>query len=291
MQPFPLFRGEELLEPDIRDQSALTGLYTQGALDFIDAGTGDPFFLYFAHTFPHRPLHPSGPFIGSSAAGPYGDVVREIDWSVGALLETLEAKGLAGDTWIFFTSDNGPWYQGSPGPFRGRKGQSYEGGHRVPFLARAPGRIPPGTVCQAPAVNLDLFPTCLALAGLPPPGDRIVDGLDITGLLTGETIRSPHELLYLYHQGELEGVRWGRWKYLRSTSHYTWPLPANKRLGGLTNHTRGPLPLLYDLDSDPGESYNLAQRHPGVVERLEAALLAWEQEMEANPLGFRMSPG
>ena len=187
---------------------------------------------------------------------------------------------------MFFTSDNGPWYQGSPGPYRGRKGQTFEGGHRVPFLARAPGWIPAGTTCTAPAINLDLFPTCLAAAGLALPTDRTVDGLDISSLLRGESDQSPHDFLYLYHHGALEGVRSGDWKYFRSTSHYTWPMPVNKKLGGLANHTSGPLPLLHDLRKDPGEAYNLAPDFPDVVARLEAAMDAWEAGMEANPLGF-----
>jgi uncharacterized sulfatase len=286
MSPLPLYRDEERLEADVADLSVLTGRYTEEALGFMSAAGERPFFLYFAHTFPHRPLAVSEAFHGTSAAGLYGDVVSEVDASVGRILDALDAMGVAGDTLIFFTSDNGPWYDGSPGPFRGRKGQSFEGGHRVPFLARAPGRIPPGSVCHAPASNLDLFPTCLAAAGLTPPTDRVIDGVDITALLAGSGVASPHEYLYLYHQGELEGVRSGDWKYFRSTSHYVWPMPVNKRLGDLTNHTTGPLPILYDLRTDPGEAYNLAERYPEVVARLEAALTAWEREMEADPLGL-----
>jgi uncharacterized sulfatase len=285
MEPFPLYRNEELLEPNVPDQGALTGLYTGEALDFVGTSRPEPFFLYFAHTFPHRPLSASDAFAGRSAGGRYGDVVEEIDWSVGRILEALDERGLAGRTVVFFTSDNGPWYQGSPGAFRGRKGQSFEGGHRVPFLARAPGRFPHGSECQTPAVNLDLFPTCLAAAGLTLPTDRLIDGRDLTPLLTGASDESPHEFLYLYHQGELEGIRFGRWKYVRSTSHYTWPMPNNKKLGTLTDHTTGPLPLLFDLASDPGEAYNLAERHPEVVARLDAAMTEWDAKMEANPLG------
>jgi uncharacterized sulfatase len=286
MHPFPLYRNEELVQPEVVDQAALTSLYTDEALDFIRSGE-EPFFLYFAHTFPHRPLFASEEFRGKSGAGLYGDVVQEIDWSVGRILDALQEAGRADDTVVFFTSDNGPWYQGSPGPFRGRKGQAFEGGHRVPCIARAPGLIPPGSVCHAPVVNLDLFPTFLAAAGLELPADRIIDGEDITSLLTGQAEESPHEYLYLYHHGELEGVRFGNWKYFRTTSHYTWPMPTNKKLGGLANHTSGPLPLLHDLATDPGEAYNLALRHPEVAQRMEAAMEAWEAEMSANPLGFR----
>ncbi|MFH1765325.1 MAG: sulfatase [Gemmatimonadota bacterium] len=286
MDPFPLYRNEEVLEADVQAQGALTGLYTNEAINFIESPQEEPFFLYLAHTFPHRPLFASDGFAGNSAGGLYGDVVQEIDWSVGRILETLEENGLAENTLVFFTSDNGPWYQGSPGPFRGRKGQAFEGGHRVPFVARAPHLIPPGMVCDAPAINLDLFPTCLAAAGLALPGDRVIDGLDITSLLRGESSLSPHEYFYLYHQGELEGIRSGDWKYFRNTSHYTWPMPNNKKLGSIANHTTGPLPLLHNLSTDPGEAYNLAERFPEMVTSLDAAMTEWEAEVTSNPLGF-----
>ncbi len=220
MAPLPLFRNQEQVEEDVPDPSVLTGLHTREALGFIE----------------------------SAAEGLYGDVVAEMDANVGELLDAFDAKGLAGDTLVLFTSDNGPWYDGSPGPFRDRRGQSFEGGHRVSLLARAPWLIPPGSVCAIPAINLDLFPTCLAAAGLSPPADWVVGGRDITGLLTGSSDGAPDPCLHLYHQGELEGVRQGKWKYLRSTSHYVWPMPVN--------------------------------------ERLDAAMTTWEAEIEANPLGL-----
>ena len=287
MHPFPLFRGEEVVEEHVGDQAVLTGRYTDEALAFIEEHDERPFFLYLAHTFPHRPLHASEAFLGSSDAGLYGDVVHELDASVGRILQALATSGRLEDTLVIFTSDNGPWYQGSAGPFRGRKGQAFEGGHRVPFVACAPGLIPAGSVCDVPASNLDVFPTCAAAAGLALPGDRVIDGEDITPLLAGTEQQSPHDHLFLYHQGELEGVRSGRWKYFRSTSHYTWPMPHNKKLGGLTNHTSGPVPLLFDLEKDPAEAYDLAAGHPDVVARLEAAMTAWEDDMARNPLGFR----
>jgi uncharacterized sulfatase len=286
MEPLPLFRNDEVVEPHVADQSVLTGLYTREARAFMESAAPGPFFLYLAHTFPHRPLWASREFLGGSRAGLYGDVVHEIDWSVGEILGGLDALGLSEETLVIFTSDNGPWYQGSPGPFRGRKGQAFEGGHRVPFLARAPGLIPPGSECRALASNLDLFPTCLAAAGVALPQDRVIDGADMTDLLAGRSTESPHDYLFLYHQGELEGVRAGDWKYFRETSHYAWPMPANKKLGHLNNHTQGPLPLLHNLKTDPSESYNLAGRHPEVVKRLEAAMTTWDSQMEANRVGF-----
>lgn len=285
MSPFPLYRNTKEVEAHITDQSKITGLYTEEAVRFIRSAGTSPFFLYLAHTFPHRPLHASKGFQNRSQAGLFGDAVEELDWSVGRILDTLRAGGLADKTLIMFTSDNGPWYEGSPGPFRGRKGQSYEGGHRVPFLARWPGHIPGGSVCGEPAMNIDLFPTCLALAGLTPPSDRLIDGRDITDLLTRIKAGSPPETFYFYHHGQLEGIRTGSWKYFRSLNHYVWPMPVNKKLGYLNNHTSGPLPLLFNLESDPGEAYNLITRYPDTGRKMEEQMVQWERQLAENPFG------
>ena len=286
MHPLPLYRDREQLLANVDDQSILTRRYTEEALRFIESSREGPFFLYFAHTFPHRPLFASERFRNRSEGGTFGDTVEEIDWSVGELLAALEQHGIADNTLVVFTSDNGPWYQGSPGSFRGRKGQSYEGGHRVPFLARWPRRIAAGTISHEPAINIDLFPTCLALAGLSPPDDRTVDGENIFDLLTVRDRPSPHDSLYFYHQGELEGVRTGKWKYLRSINHYVWPLPLNKKAGGTSEHTTGPLPLLFNLELDPGESYDLTAKHPDMAAQLAEQMTRWEAQLAANPKGW-----
>ncbi len=288
MTPFPLFKDRQMLERNVTDQGKLTGLYTREALDFIHTSRDRPFFLYMAHTFPHRPLHASAAFINRSEGGRFGDAVEELDWSVGRILSALDDHHLADRTLVIFTSDNGPWYQGSPGGFRGRKGQSYEGGHRVPFIARWPGRIPPRRICRQPAMNIDLFPSLMHLAGVALPSDRIIDGKDITGLLTGDQRQSPHEALYFYHHGMLEGVRSGHWKYIRSINHYVWPLPVNKKLGRLSNYTTGPLPMLFDLRNDPGEAYDLAATRPDVARRLDGLMTRWESDLAANPAGSRL---
>jgi len=286
MHPFPLYRNGERLEADVSDQSTLTRRYTEEAIAFVESSRDAPFFLYFAHTFPHRPLFASDDFRNRSAAGRFGDTVEEIDWSVGQLLAALDRNGLQDDTIVMFTSDNGPWYQGSPGAFRGRKGQSYEGGHRVPFIARWPKHIPPGRVSHEPAMNIDIFPTSLALAGLEPPDDRIIDGENIFDLLVAAGSKSPHEYLFFYHQGELEGVRSGRWKYFRSINHYVWPLPLNKKAGHLIEHTAGPLPLLFDLEIDPGEAYDVSAKHPDVASSLANRMVEWEASLQRNRAGW-----
>jgi uncharacterized sulfatase len=286
MHPFPLYRNGERLEADVSDQGTLTRRYTEEAIAFVESSKDGPFFLYFAHTFPHRPLFASEDFRNRSAAGLFGDTVEEIDWSVGQVLAALERNDLQGDTIVMFTSDNGPWYQGSPGAFRGRKGQSYEGGHRVPFIARWPNHIPPGRVSREPAMNIDIFPTSLALAGLELPDDRIIDGENIRALLTLVGSESPHDSLFFYHQGELEGVRAGRWKYFRSINHYVWPMPVNKKTGSLVEHTAGPLPLLFDLEIDPGEAYDVSGKHPEVAASLADRMDEWEAALQSNRSGW-----
>ncbi|MBN2396936.1 MAG: sulfatase [Deltaproteobacteria bacterium] len=292
MKPFPLYRNETELEADLgqdEDQAKLTGLYTREAVRFIEESSGAPFFLYLAHTFPHQPLFPSERFEKQSHGGKFGDVVEELDWSVGEILQCLRRNGLERNTLVIFTSDNGPWYEGSAGALRGRKGQSYEGGFRVPFIARWPERIPRGDVNPATVMNIDLYPTLLSLAGVGLPKDRIVDGRNIIELLTGESSTSPHEALYFFHYGRLEGIRAGRWKYFDKMNRYTWPIALDaaaipNALGAEQMGDRWP--LLYDIQRDPGESYNVINTYPEVAERLDTALNAFRNEIGKNPRGF-----
>ncbi len=290
MLPCPLFRNEEMLEPNIgQDQAKLTGLYTDEAINFLKESKDSPFFLYFAHTFPHQPLHASEKFTGKSKAGKFGDAVEEVDWSVGRIMETLVEMGVENETLIIFTSDNGPWFEGSAGPHRGRKGQSYEGGVRVPMIASWPGRIPADTVRNGQMMNIDFYPTILSLAGIDLPKDRIIDGRNVMNLLTGKETASPHEALFFYHYDLLEGVRVDNWKYFRRVSRYTWPVPldavnlANK-LGGDQLGKRWP--LLYNLETDPGESYNVIDTYPEIAKKLESVMQKWESETEKNPNGW-----
>ncbi len=295
MLPFPLYRNATEIDADIgndEDQARLTGLYTEEALRFIKAAA-EPFFLYLAHTFPHQPLYASEAFKNRSQAGRFGDAVEEIDWSVGRIVALLRERNLEDNTLVIFTSDNGPWYEGNAGLFRGRKGQSLEGGFRVPFIAKWPARIPADTTCQAAAINLDLFPTLFGLAGLELPDDRIIDGRDMLGLLMGANQLDSHDAFYFYHYDQLEAVRTGKWKYYRRVNRYTWPIPLDAAtipndLGSKQLGDRWP--LLYDLKSDPSESYNLRDTHPQVAERLATLLRSWEGAAKKDPRGFAIRP-
>ena len=290
MFPCSLYSNKEEIEVDIGlDQAKLTGLYTNKAVEFIENSKDAPFFFYFAHTFPHQPLYASEQFKGKSLGGLYGDAVEEIDWSVGKVLDCLKENGLENNTLVIFTSDNGPWFEGSPGSLRGRKGQSYEGGFRVPMIAKFPAYIPPKSVCEQPVMNIDIFPTCLRLAGLNSPPDRIIDGKDINGLLTAKSGSSVHETLFFYHQDELEGIRIGRWKYFRNINHYVYPVPVDKETKPLGRMGRGRLgkwPLLYDMENDPGENYNVIDTYPEIGRRMLDEMQKWENEMALNPGGW-----
>jgi uncharacterized sulfatase len=305
--PVAFWRNETEIEKDIGlDQEHYTGLFHKEAVEFIERSKDQPFLLYLAHKDPHQPCLPSDEFAGSSRAGPHGDTIEEVDWSVGEILKSLEKNGLAENTIIVFTSDNGPWYDGSPGGLRGRKGQSYEGGYRVPMIAWWPGRIPADSVSSEPAMNIDLFPTFLALAGLEGPSDRIIDGKNLWGLLTSEEGKTPHDALFFFHDNEIEGVRTGTWKYFRYIHHYAWPIPVDKpntfvgtnaanriytypsRKTGEVRTVRalGTWPLLYNLEHDPGENYNVVKHHPEVAGKLHNTLVDFERRFYENPRGW-----
>lgn len=293
MRPCPLFRDGRKIHDDIIDiLPEITGRYTAEAVQVIEEARGTPFFLYLAHTFPHQPLAASAAFAGKSAGGPHGDAVEEIDWSVGQIVAALERTGAADNTLVIFTSDNGPWFEGSPGELRGGKGQSTDGGFKVPFVARWPRRIKPGTVTSELIANLDLFPTLLHLAGVAPPADRVLDGVNIIGLLDGSAAKSPRESFFYYHYDRLEAVRAGPWKYIRSTNRYVWPIPLDDEAlpRALGAKQLGPdrAPLLYHLGRDPGERYSVLPHHKDIAARLAAQMDAWETQARQNPRGFKV---
>ncbi len=265
---FELFDGGRVIESPA-DHSLLTRRYTGRSLEFLDRHQEKPFFLYVSYSMPHLPLAASREFAGRSGYGVYGDVVEEIDASVGQLLAKLVELDLDEDTVVLFTSDNGPWTGdgdtkgGSTGGLRGQKGTTWEGGLRIPFLARAPGRLPAGEDRSGPATLLDLFPTISALAGMPMPTDRRYDGNNILPLLAG-TVAMTDRLLVFSNRRQVNAVRSGQWKlHLRER--------ALDKKGRARRPRNLPAPLLYRLDDDPTESTDVAAAHPEVVERLRDA--------------------
>jgi arylsulfatase A-like enzyme len=272
--PLPLIQGEKVVETN-PDQAKLTTWYTERAVGFIARNRDRPFFLYLAHAMPHVPLHVSDRHKGKSSLGLYGDVIMELDWSVGQVLGALQKHKLDSNTLVLFASDNGPWlpygeHAGRTGPLREGKATTWEGGVRVPFLARWPGRIPAGTVQREPAMTIDVLPTLAALAGAKLPEHKI-DGQDIWPLLAGQQgAKNPHQALYFYLGRELQAVRSGKWKlHLPHDYRSLAGRPGGKDGRAVpTQQLQTPL-ALYDLDNDPGEKDNLAEVNPDVVKRLE----------------------
>lgn len=267
----PLIEGDKVAKLD-PDQTQLTTWYTERAVQFIEKSKDKPFFLYLAHSMPHVPLHVSNKFKGKTQRGLYGDVIAEIDWSVGQVLDTIKRLKLDNDTLVIFTSDNGPWmsygnHAGSPGPFRESKGTSFEGGVRVPFVARWPGRIPKSAVSRLPAMTIDLLPTLAKLAEAPLP-PRTIDGLDIWPLLTNKRgAKSPHDAYYFYWGKELHAIRSGKWKLHLPHPYQSLSEAANDGKAG--KFVRKEIELsLFDLEKDQGETTNVAAENPAVVKQL-----------------------
>jgi arylsulfatase A len=269
--PLPLIEGERTIAEN-PDQSRLTTDYTERAVKFIERNKDKPFFLYVAHTMPHVPLFVSEKFKGKTKRGLYGDVIAEIDWSVGQILAALKRHKLDDHTLVIFTSDNGPWaeygdHAGSAGRLRNSKGTAFEGGVRVPFVARWPKRIPAGRVSDAPAMTIDVLPTLAQLAGAKLP-ERAIDGRDIWPLLTARRgARSPHDALYFYWGGELHAVRSGKWKLHLPHPSKEVVEPGKGGRPGRANPIKVELSL-YDLERDAGETTDVAGENPEVVKRL-----------------------
>ncbi|SPE32787.1 Sulfatase [Candidatus Sulfopaludibacter sp. SbA6] len=273
MTPRVLLHNTEVIE-ETANLETLTQRYTEQARKFIAESKASPFFLYMPHTFPHIPLAASPRFRGKSKEGLYGDVVQEIDWSVGEVLQSLKQNGLDRNTLVMFSSDNGPWYQGSPGKLRGRKNTTYEGGVREPFIARWTGRIPAGRVSNALASMMDVFPTVTKLCGGAMPA-KPLDGIDIWPLLHGDRQRIERPPLLYFDNWDLQCARWMDWKLhiaRHNTAAYT-PAPPGGRHSYLL-----PKPELYNLASDPDESYDVAPQNPEVVEQIQAKIGALIQD-------------
>ncbi|MBI1900247.1 MAG: sulfatase [Planctomycetia bacterium] len=272
----PLIEGEKTIAEN-PDQTQLVTWYTERAVKFIDQNRDKPFFLYVPHAMPHVPLFVSDKFAGKTERGLFGDVISEIDWSVGQIVEALEQNGLTEKTLVIFTSDNGPWlsygeHAGSAGGLREGKGTSFEGGVRVPFVACWPGKIPAGKVCREMAMTIDLLPTFARLAGIDEiPSQRRIDGLNIWPLLSGQKdAKSPHEALYFYWGEGLEAVRSGNWKLHFPHGYRTLAGKPGGRGDQPGPYQQAKIELsLFDLAADPGETTNVAEKHPDVVARLQ----------------------
>ena len=277
-------RGNDVEEWTV-DQRYTTRRYTEESIDFIERHRDEPFFLYLAHSMPHVPLYTSPEFEGTSEGGLYGDVIEEIDWSVGQVLATLEELGLSENTLVVFTSDNGPWlvmedHGGSAGPLREGKQFTFEGGMRVPAIAQWPGHIPAGSTYDGLATMMDWFPTFLNLASVPLPGDRPIDGEDLTGVLTGTGTRSGETLAY-YMGGQLRAFSAGDWKV-------KLPYAGTRGSRGMTAMAAHDT-LLFDLHDDLGESKDLSKTHPEelarVVDEMTAFVLALGEVPPAKEIG------
>jgi arylsulfatase A-like enzyme len=272
----PLMRDAAELERPA-DQSTLTKRYTEEAVRFIEANRSRPFFLYVAHTMPHVPLYVSSGFAGKSPRGLYGDVMAEMDWSVGRILDALREHGLDRQTLVVFTSDNGPWLLytdqgGSTGLLRGGKGDTFDGGMRVPAVFWWPGRINAGVV-QEMGSTLDLLPTFARLAGASPPNDRVLDGADLAPVLFGKG-PSPRETMFFYRDDQLYAIRSGPFKAHFFTQPGYGP--------GSDRPTAHDPPLLYNLEQDPSEQYDVAKQHAEVVGKIR--LLAEEHRRTLKPV-------
>lgn len=266
------------------DQDQLTTLYTERAVNFIAANKDRPFFLYLPHTMVHVPLGVSAKFRGKSRRGIFADVMMEIDWSVGRILDALRKNGLEKDTVVVFSSDNGPWrnfgnHAGSAGPLREGKGTMWEGGCRVPFIARWPGRIPAGAVCRKLSATIDILPTFAELAGADLPKRRI-DGVSIVPLLHGNSEANPRSDFWLYYGQTLTGVREGKWKLQLPHKSQTYEgfTPGHDGIPGPTGTKEVEL-ALYDLEADLSETTNLVRQYPDVVDRMQKIAAAAREDL------------
>ncbi|MDZ4402526.1 sulfatase [Prosthecobacter sp.] len=293
MRPVQVLEGTEVVEYPVV-QATLTTRYAKRAADFIQRNAKKPFFLYFAEAMPHKPLAVSEKNDKKSGAGLYGDALADLDDSVGAVLDALKQNGLDDNTLVFFTSDNGAWFGGSCGGLRGMKGTNYEGGYRVPMIARWPGKIPAGHVSHELGVMMDLFATVLHVTGVKLPDDRVLDGRNILPLLTSAA-KSPHEFIFGHQNSKLATIRDARWKLhlLPASQMKLKPGPDGKWLDprtpdgvtilapfeqynidahpGLTTGVEPAKMQLFDLQNDPGEQVDVAAQHPDEVKRLQAA--------------------
>jgi len=274
--PLPLYQNETVVDT-LTDQTNLTMEITERSVDFIQRNARNPFFLYVPHPQPHVPLFVSNTFKGKSTRGLYGDVVMEIDWSVGQILNTLKSHGLEDNTLVIFTSDNGPWlsygnHAGSAGELREGKGTAWEGGQREPFVVKYPDSIPKGRTIDQPLMAIDLLPTIAEVTGAGLP-EKVIDGKSAWKLLKGVSNESPQEAYFYYYRvNELFGVRYGKWKLYFPHRYRTMrdQEPGKDGLPGNYNYVNLEEIELYHLEDDPSETKNIAKENPDVVQKIES---------------------
>jgi arylsulfatase A-like enzyme len=300
----PLFENEEIVNPALTpaDQEQFTTEFTRRTIDFIKRNKETPFFIYLAHHMPHVPLYVSDKFKGKSEQGLYGDVMMEIDWSVGTILQTLEEAGLDKNTLVIFTSDNGPWinygnHAGSTGSLREGKGTTFEGGQRVPCIMLWKGMIPEGSISNSLVSAIDILPTLAEIAGAALPEKRI-DGVSLLSILEGDMEAKPRETFYYYYrQNSLQAVRHGDWKLVFPHPGRTYEgfQPGNDGMPGKVNEHFDHMGGLYDLRRDPGERYDVSESHPEIVEKLkqiaETARQDLGDDLTGNSGKNRREPG
>ncbi|MEZ5104954.1 MAG: sulfatase [Draconibacterium sp.] len=299
--PLPLIEGDSVVATN-PDQSKFTTEFTERAVSFIHKNKDNPFFVYLAHPMAHVPLFVSDKFKGKSAQGLYGDVMMEIDWSVGQIMKTLKELNLEENTLLIFTSDNGPWinygnHAGSTGGLREGKGTTYEGGQRVPCLMYWKGVISPGTINNNLISGIDILPTIAEIAGAPLPKKKI-DGINILPLIKGENIEPPRKSFYYYYRNNnLEAVQDGYWKMVFPHKGRTYEgfEPGRDGMPGKVNENSDVEAGLYDLRRDPGERYNLIESHPEILEKLEKIAEEAREDLgddlTGNPGKNRRQPG
>ncbi|AYN69224.1 arylsulfatase [Euzebyella marina] len=273
--PLPLYHNETVIDT-LTDQSQLTVQITEHSVDFIKKNKDKPFFLYVPHPQPHVPLFVSDNFKGKSDRGLYGDVIMEIDWSVGQIVKALEKNGLSENTLVIFTSDNGPWlsygnHAGSALPYREGKGTAWEGGQREPFIAKYPAKLPAGKSIDVPVMAIDILPTVANLTDSKLP-ELTIDGKDVWKVMTGESAESPQEAYFFYYRvNELFGVRYGKWKLYFPHTYRTMQgqEPGADGLPGAYKMVDLKEIELYNLETDESETQNVADEHPEIVEKIK----------------------
>lgn len=301
--PVAFYKNKTKVLDDIGlDQEHYTQLFTDAAITFIKENKDNPFFIYIAHKDPHQPFFPSKKFKGKSKAGAYGDAVEEFDHSVGQVLDLLDDLKLSHNTIVVVTSDNGPWFEGHAHHLRGRKGQMYEGGYKVPFIMRYPKKIQKPIKTNVPGTGVDLLPTFIAEAGVSLPKDRKYDGHNLFEILNDTSTNSIgyKRPIYFFHDFSFEAVRIGDWKYIEANNSYNWPIPLENpkyitreyvpkyspENSDVSVYRLDDWPKLYNVKESPHESYNLSTRHVKVKEELAQTLKEFREDFLKNPRGW-----